>query len=107
MPLRGDTSWLCADLDLQTRPIHAALQSLSSLTSLNECEIQVLLLLTQVFLSHLHSDHVTDLAPLYALASGRTRALTVYGPSGAEPETGTAALITGLQQAGTHRAGCA
>ena len=52
----------------------------------------------QVFLSHLHSDHVTDLAPLYALASQRKRPLTIHGPSGEEPATGTAALVTGLQQ---------
>ncbi|KAK9797405.1 hypothetical protein WJX73_006256 [Symbiochloris irregularis] len=51
-----------------------------------------------VFLSHLHSDHVTDLGPLYALANGRTRPLTIYGPSGSAPQYGTAALVSGLKQ---------
>ncbi|KAK9797411.1 hypothetical protein WJX73_007627 [Symbiochloris irregularis] len=51
-----------------------------------------------VFLSHLHSDHITDLAPLYALANNRTRPLRVYGPSGSDSESGTAAMIAGLRQ---------
>lgn len=52
----------------------------------------------QVFLSHLHSDHITDLGPLYALTNNRTRPLTIFGPSGEEPETGTAAMAEGLRQ---------
>lgn len=50
----------------------------------------------QVFLSHLHSDHITDLPPLYALAN-RQRPLEVWGPSGAIPATGTNATIEGLK----------
>lgn len=52
----------------------------------------------QVFLSHLHSDHIADLVSLYALASNRTRPLTVYGPSGSTPELGTSAAIAALRQ---------
>ncbi|KAK9830412.1 hypothetical protein WJX72_011632 [[Myrmecia] bisecta] len=50
-----------------------------------------------VFLSHLHSDHITDLAPLYALASGRSGPLQVWGPSGASPDLGTNATVAGLK----------
>lgn len=51
---------------------------------------------TKVFLSHLHSDHITDLPPLYALAN-RQQPLEVWGPSGAVPATGTNATIEGLK----------
>ena len=51
----------------------------------------------QVFLSHLHSDHITDLAPLFAIASGRTSPLQVWGPSGASVATGTNATVAGLR----------
>ena len=54
-------------------------------------------ILAQVFLSHLHSDHITDLAPLYAVANGRQVPLEVWGPSGAVPATGTNATIEGLK----------
>ncbi len=41
--------------------------------------------LTKVFLSHLHTDHFGDLAPLWAggWTGGRTVPLEVWGPSGA------------------------
>ncbi|KAL3162019.1 hypothetical protein ABBQ38_009090 [Trebouxia sp. C0009 RCD-2024] len=51
----------------------------------------------KVFLSHLHSDHITDLPPLFAIASGRTSPLQVWGPSGATAATGTSATIAGLR----------
>ena len=51
----------------------------------------------QVFLSHLHSDHITDLAPLFALANSRTSPLEVWGPSGAIPAAGTNATVEGLK----------
>lgn len=54
----------------------------------------------QVFLSHLHSDHITDLPPLFAIASGRTSPLQVWGPSGATAATGTSATIAGLRAVG-------
>ena len=60
--------------------------------------LQMITCHVQVFLSHLHSDHITDLGPLFALANGRKQLLTIYGPSGAEPETGTAAVIDGLSR---------
>ncbi|KAK9813508.1 hypothetical protein WJX73_003209 [Symbiochloris irregularis] len=55
--------------------------------------------LTKVFLSHLHSDHIADLASLYIGAMfGRTHAWEVWGPSGERPEFGTGAVIKGLSQ---------
>ncbi|KAL0031317.1 hypothetical protein WJX79_003158 [Trebouxia sp. C0005] len=53
--------------------------------------------INKVFLSHLHSDHITDLAPLYAIANGRTSPLQVWGPSGATAATGTNATVAGLR----------
>ncbi len=47
--------------------------------------------LTKVFLSHLHTDHFGDLAPLWAggWTGGRTVPLEVWGPSGAREDMGT------------------
>ncbi len=47
--------------------------------------------LTKVFLSHLHTDHWGDLAPLWAggWTAGRTKPLEVWGPSGTREDMGT------------------
>ena len=47
--------------------------------------------LDKVFLSHLHTDHIGDLAGLWAggWTAGRTGPLRIWGPSGATPEMGT------------------
>ena len=47
--------------------------------------------LDKVFASHLHSDHVGDIAALWIAGwiGGRYNPLHVYGPSGASPELGT------------------
>jgi len=47
--------------------------------------------LTKVFVSHLHTDHVGDLAPLWAggWTAGRTVPLEVWGPSGSREDMGT------------------
>lgn len=56
-------------------------------------------LLHQVFLTHLHSDHIADLATFYVGAMfGRTRPWHVWGPSGEDASTGTAHAIEGLRQ---------
>jgi ribonuclease Z len=49
----------------------------------------------KVFLSHLHSDHAGDFAPLYigGWMNGRYTPLHIYGPSGARPELGTKAFV--------------
>ncbi len=49
----------------------------------------------KVFISHLHSDHAGDFAPLYigGWMNGRYTPLHVYGPSGAEPRLGTKAYV--------------
>jgi len=51
--------------------------------------------LTKVFASHLHTDHVGDLAPLWAggWTGGRTVPLEVWGPSGAREDMGTAYFV--------------
>lgn len=51
--------------------------------------------LTKVFASHLHTDHVGDLAPLWAggWTGGRTVPLEVWGPSGSREDMGTAYFI--------------
>jgi len=54
-----------------------------------------------VFLTHLHSDHLADLATLYVAAKyGRTTPLEVWGPSGEAADMGTAAAVQGLRQVG-------
>jgi ribonuclease Z len=52
-------------------------------------------MLTRVFASHLHTDHVGDLAPLWAggWTGGRTVPLEVWGPSGAREDMGTAYFV--------------
>ena len=49
----------------------------------------------KVFLSHLHSDHAGDFAPLYigGWMNGRYTPLYLYGPTGARPELGTKAFV--------------
>ncbi len=51
--------------------------------------------LTKVFASHLHTDHVGDLAPLWAggWTGGRTVPLEVWGPSGSREDMGTAYFV--------------
>ena len=48
--------------------------------------------LDKVFLSHLHTDHMGDIDTLWAggWTAGRPNELQVWGPSGREPEMGTA-----------------
>ena len=48
-------------------------------------------MLTKVFASHLHTDHMGDIDALWAggWTSGRPNALRVWGPSGAEESMGT------------------
>ena len=55
----------------------------------------------KVFASHLHTDHVGDVDALWigGWLSGRYEPLHIYGPSGAEPELGTAAYVEGLKKA--------
>ncbi|UCC15110.1 MAG: MBL fold metallo-hydrolase, partial [Gammaproteobacteria bacterium] len=57
--------------------------------------------LDKVFASHLHTDHVGDLATLWVAGwiNGRYTPLHVYGPSGASPELGTAAHVDHIRQA--------
>lgn len=53
----------------------------------------------QVFLTHLHSDHIADLATFYAGAMfGRTEPWEVWGPSSEQPQLGLNASIAGLRQ---------
>jgi ribonuclease Z len=51
--------------------------------------------LTKVFASHLHTDHVGDLAALWAggWTAGRTVPLEVWGPSGSREDMGTAYFV--------------
>jgi len=48
-------------------------------------------MLDKVFLTHLHIDHMGDIGALWAggWTAGRSRALQVWGPSGARPDMGT------------------
>ncbi len=48
-------------------------------------------MLDKIFLTHLHTDHMGDIAALWAggWTAGRTRALRVWGPSGAREDMGT------------------
>lgn len=55
--------------------------------------------MTKIFLTHLHTDHTSDLAWVYSFgpASDRYVPLEVYGPSGPRPELGTKANIEGIK----------
>jgi ribonuclease Z len=57
--------------------------------------------LDKVFASHLHTDHIGDVAALWVggWLSGRYTPLHVYGPSGAKPELGTKAHIDHIRAA--------
>ncbi len=57
--------------------------------------------LDKVFVSHLHTDHVGDLAALWVAGwiSGRYTPLNVYGPSGARPELGTKVHVDHIRAA--------
>ena len=57
--------------------------------------------LDKVFASHLHTDHVGDIASLWVSGwiNGRYTPLHVYGPSGATPELGTKAHIDHIRAA--------
>ncbi len=57
--------------------------------------------LDKVFASHLHTDHVGDVAALWVAGwlSGRYTPLHVYGPSGARPELGTKVHIDHIRAA--------
>lgn len=50
-------------------------------------------------MTHLHSDHIADLATFYVGAMfGRKKPWEVWGPSGEEAATGTKHSIEGLRQ---------
>ena len=55
--------------------------------------------LDKVFLGHLHADHMGDLPALWVggTINNRTVPLRIWGPSGSEPQYGTAAAIEGLK----------
>jgi ribonuclease Z len=57
--------------------------------------------LDKVFASHLHTDHIGDVAALWVSGwlSGRYTPLHVYGPSGSRPELGTKAHIDHIRAA--------
>ncbi len=57
--------------------------------------------LDKVFASHLHTDHIGDVAALWigGWLSGRYEPLHVYGPSGSSPELGTKVHIDHLRAA--------
>jgi ribonuclease Z len=58
-------------------------------------------MLTKLFASHLHTDHVGDLAALWAggWTGGRTVPLEVWGPSGSREDMGTAHFVKHFLQA--------
>ncbi len=57
--------------------------------------------LDKVFVSHLHTDHCGDIAPLWVAGwlGGRYMPLQVYGPSGSEPALGITAHIDHIRAA--------
>jgi ribonuclease Z len=59
-----------------------------------------------IFLSHLHMDHIGDLPYLWAFSpfAGRAKPLHIIGPSGRTPELGTAAMFENMQKFGAWNA---
>src|SRR5210317_881857 len=57
--------------------------------------------LDKVFASHLHTDHVGDIAALWVAGwlNGRYTPLHVYGPSGSTPELGTKVHVDHIREA--------
>jgi ribonuclease Z len=57
--------------------------------------------LNKIFVSHLHADHVGDLASLWVggWVGGRQGPLRVWGPSGLSPELGTKHFVEKLKEA--------
>lgn len=57
--------------------------------------------LDKVFASHLHTDHIGDLAALWVAGwiGGRYEPLHVWGPSGSTPELGTASMVNHIEKA--------
>lgn len=55
--------------------------------------------MTKIFLTHLHTDHTSDLAWIYSFgpAGDRYTPLEVFGPTGTKPEYGTKANIEGIK----------
>ncbi|WP_413207479.1 guanitoxin biosynthesis MBL fold metallo-hydrolase GntH [Rhodospirillum sp. A1_3_36] len=56
--------------------------------------------MTNIFISHLHMDHMNDLPGLYAFgpSGGRYQPLRVFGPSGQTPDLGLRHSIEGMKQ---------
>jgi len=56
--------------------------------------------MTNLFISHLHMDHVGSLPHVYAFgpSADRFTPMNIYGPSGDTPELGTKYMIEGLKQ---------
>jgi len=56
--------------------------------------------MTNLFISHLHMDHVGSLPHVYAFgpSGDRFTPMNIYGPSGNTPELGTKHMIEGLKQ---------
>jgi ribonuclease Z len=54
----------------------------------------------KVFTGHLHTDHIGDLHALWmgGWVAGRTEPVHVWGPSGREPEYGTAVFVENLKK---------
>ncbi len=57
--------------------------------------------LDKVFATHLHTDHIGDLATLWigGWVAGRYTPMHVYGPSGTTPALGTASMVEGITKA--------
>ncbi len=55
--------------------------------------------MTKIFLTHLHTDHTSDLAWIYSFgpAGDRYTPLEVFGPTGTKPEFGTKANVEGIK----------
>ena len=56
--------------------------------------------LDKVFIGHLHADHIGDLDAIWVGGSiaNRQRPLRVWGPTGAEPELGTAYMVEHMKK---------
>jgi ribonuclease Z len=95
-PFQAGTCWLVETKDAGNFLFDIGNQSMERVSKLSFAPDE----LTKIFITHLHTDHWSDLPSLWVggWITGRTKPLQVYGPSGPTPELGTAYAIKHMKE---------